>query len=62
MELGMANTQTEAPQQQRDPYRDTVNRIYRYLDGLPGGARQAWQEAAYQSYLADRLERDNERT
>lgn len=42
----------------RDPYRETVNRLYNYLDGLPGGARQAWQEAAYQSYLADRLERD----
>jgi hypothetical protein len=42
----------------RDSYRDTVNRLYCYLDGLPGGARQAWQEAAYQSYLADRLERD----
>jgi hypothetical protein len=53
--LGMATT--EVSQLKRDPYRETVNRIYNYLDGLPGGARQAWQEAAYQSYLADRLER-----
>lgn len=57
MEKGMANTQTEVPQPKRDPYRETVDRISNYLDGLPGGARQAWQEAAYQSYLADRLER-----
>jgi hypothetical protein len=45
------------PQRNSDPYRETVNRLYTYLDGLPGGARQAWQEAAYQSFLADRLER-----
>jgi hypothetical protein len=49
---------TEVEEPQRDPYRETVNRIYNYLDGLPGGARQAWQEAAYQSFLADRLERE----
>jgi hypothetical protein len=48
---------TDAVEPQRDPYRETVNRIYTYLDGLPGGARQAWQEAAYQSFLADQLER-----
>jgi hypothetical protein len=54
----MANTETEAPQPKRDAYRETVDRCYRYLDGLPGGARQAWQEAAYQSYLADKLERE----
>jgi hypothetical protein len=49
---------TDAVEPQRDPYRETVNRIFTYLDGLPGGARQAWQEAAYQSFLADRLERE----
>lgn len=52
----MNTAEVRAPK--RDPYRETVNRIYTYLDGLPGGARQAWQEAAYQSYLTDRLERD----
>jgi hypothetical protein len=55
VEMPEGETFTES---KRDPYRETVNRIYTYLDGLPGGARQAWQEAAYQSYLADKLERE----
>jgi hypothetical protein len=54
MESQIMKAEVEEPQ--RDPYRETVNRLFTYLDGLPGGARQAWQEAAYQSFLADQLE------
>jgi hypothetical protein len=54
MESQIMKAELEEPQ--RDPYRETVNRLYRYLDGLPGGARQAWQQAAYESFLADQLD------
>jgi hypothetical protein len=37
-----------------DPYRAMVTEFTRYLDSLPRGPRQAWQEAAYQTYRADK--------
>ena len=55
--IAMPKTEPELDHR-HDAYRKTVERIVRYLNRLPGGARQAWQEAAYQSYLADKLERD----
>jgi hypothetical protein len=59
--MEIKDMKTEAQEPKRDAYRETVNRIVVYLDGLPGGARQAWQEAAYQSFLADKLEHDDRR-